>query len=116
MCAMYIQGLTDREAMGIPDSSTGPIPSYFTHRFSFLLPSLVQVADQLGCIVPFRTGPGPRPELAGPRADAGSDFSGLISLAGQVGYQLFAAKRYRRFTVRARKRGQRSQLRRTEDQ
>lgn len=39
-------GLTDRGAMGMPLSSTGPIPSYLTQRLSRCLLSLVHVADQ----------------------------------------------------------------------
>lgn len=88
----FIYRLTDREAMGIPDSSTGPMPSYFTQRFSFLRPSFVQVADQPGCAVPLTAGRAGEP--AGWGAGAVCDVSGLISLAGQVGYQLFAANRY----------------------
>lgn len=37
----------DRGAMGMPLSSTGPIPSYLTQRLSRRLLSLVHVADQL---------------------------------------------------------------------
>lgn len=43
-------GLTDRGAIGMPLSSTGPIPSYLTQRLSRRLLSLVHVADQFwGC-------------------------------------------------------------------
>lgn len=39
-------GLTDLGAIGMPLSSTGPIPSYLTQRLSRRLLSLVHVADQ----------------------------------------------------------------------
>lgn len=38
-------GLTDRGAIGMPLSSTGPMPSYLTQRLSRRLLSLVHVAD-----------------------------------------------------------------------
>lgn len=41
-----VQLQVDRGAMGMPLSSTGPIPSYFTQRLSCRLLSLVHVADQ----------------------------------------------------------------------
>ena len=67
--------------MGIPVSSTGPMPSYFTQRLSRRLLSLVQVADQ----------PGGRGQAgAAPGTGMGPVGAGVLgafaSLAGQVWY------------------------------
>lgn len=71
--------------MGIPVSSTGPMPSYFTQRLSRRLLSLVQVADQ----------PGGRGQVgAAPGLGTGPLGAGVLgafaSLAGQVWYQSLA--------------------------
>ena len=67
--------------MGIPVSSTGPMPSYFTQRLSRRLLSLVQVADQPGGRGQAGATPGPG---MGP---AGAGVLGAFtSLAGQVWY------------------------------
>lgn len=76
--------LTEREAMGIPVSSTGPMPSYFTQRLSRRLLSLVQVADQPGGRGQAGAAPGSSIGLAG--AGAPGAFA---SLAGHVWYHAF---------------------------
>lgn len=76
--------LTERDASGIPVSSTGPIPSYFTQRLSHRLLSLVQVADPPGGRGQVGTHLGPG--MGGAGIGAPGAFS---SLAGQVWYHSF---------------------------
>lgn len=71
--------------MGIPVSSTGPMPSYFTQRLSRRLLSLVQVADQPGGRGQAGVAPGPGMGLR----DTGA-LGVFASLAGQVWYHSFA--------------------------
>lgn len=71
--------------MGIPVSSTGPMPSYFTQRLSRRLVSLVQVADQPGGRGQAGAAPGPAMEPVG----AGV-LGAFASLAGQVWYHSLA--------------------------
>lgn len=67
--------------MGIPVSSTGPMPSYFTQRLSRRLLSLVQVADQPGG----RGQAGVAPGMGMGPVGAGV-LGAFASLAGQVWY------------------------------